>query len=192
MKLSKYGEQLGLTYKTTWRMFHNGHIPGAYQLPSGTIIVPDKTAKPIDAPLSVAIYARVSSSQNKSNLNSQCDRLAQYCAARGYHVIRVVKEVGSGVNDKRKQFISLLTDGDIDLIVVEHRDRATRFGFNYIQSMLEESGRCIEVINDIENDKDELMHDLIAIITSFTARYYGRRRAARKTEKLIKELRESD
>jgi len=192
MKLSDYSKKLGLTYKTVWRMFHAGNIPGAYQLPSGTIIVPNEDKMPKDTPVTVAVYARVSSSQNKSNLNSQCERLLQYCAARGYHVGRVVKEIGSGVNDQRKRFLSLLADSDIDIIVVEHRDRATRFGFNYIQILLEQDHRSIEVINDVEDDKDELMQDLIAIITSFVARYYGRRRAVRKTEKLIKELRTSD
>lgn len=192
MKLSDYSKKLGLTYKTTWRLFRNGHIPGAYQLPTGTIIVPEVEPAPTDTPLAVAIYSRVSSSQNKSNLDSQCERLTQYCAARGYHVVRTVKEVGSGVNDQRKKFLSLLCDAQIRIIVVEHRDRATRFGFNYIQTMLEQSGRRIEVINEAENDKDELMQDLIAIITSFVARYYGRRRAKRKTEKIVGELSSDD
>ena len=192
MKLSDYSKKLGLTYKTTWRLFHNGHIPGAYQLPTGTIIVPEVEPVSMDTSPAAAIYSRVSSSRNRSNLDSQCERLTQYCAARGYRVVRTIKEVGSGVNDQRKRFLSLLKDGDVQVIVVEHRDRATRFGFNYIQALLGQQNRHIEVINEAENDKDELMQDLIAIITSFVARYYGQRRAKRKTEKIIEELSQND
>jgi len=192
MKLSAYAKKLGISYKTAWRLFQAGHIAGAYQLPTKTIIVPEEEDSPPNMPVAAAIYCRVSSSQNKSNLDSQCDRLVQYCAARGYHVVRTVKEVGSGVNDHCKGFLSLLQDLDIQVIVVEHRDRATRFGFNYIMTMLELLNRRIEVINEAENDKDELMQDLIAIVTSFVARFYGQRRAGRKTEKIIKELSQND
>jgi len=194
MRLTDYSKKLGVSYKTAWRLFHNGHIPGAYQLPTGTIIVPEAEQSHIgnDTPPTVAVYGRVSSSQNKDNLDSQCERLVQYCTARGYHIARVVKEIGSGVNDQRKKFLSLLEDTDVQIIVVEHRDRATRFGFNYIQSMLNLAGRRIEVVNAAENDKDEHMQDLIAIITSFIARYYGRRRARRKTEKIIEAMSRDD
>lgn len=193
MKLSTYANKLGISYYTAWRHFHKGYIEGAYQLESGTIIVPDDIVEEVpdeDGPPQAGVYARVSSSENKDNLESQAQRVTDYCAARGYQVTRVVKEVGSGVNDGRKQFLSLLTDDGVDIIVVEHKDRATRFGFNYIQRLLESQGRSIEVINATENDKEELMNDLIAIITSFVARYYGHRRAKRKTEQIIKELQE--
>ena len=135
------------------------------------------------------MYPRVSSSENRDNLETQVERMTQFATARGYKVIRVVKEVGSGINDGRKQFLSLLSDENVDVIVVEHRDRATRFGLAYIQTLLDGSGRRIEAANEAENDREELMQDLIAIITSFTAQYYGRRRAKRKAEKLIEELR---
>ena len=190
MKLSDYAKSLGIQYRTAWNHFKAGKIPGAYQLPTGTIIVPDPIQNNREG--KVAVYARVSSSQNRSNLDSQADRLTAYCAARGYKVAKVVKEVGSGVNDRRKKFLALLADDSISLIVVEHRDRATRFGFNYLQTLLESDNRKIEVINESENDKDELMQDLIAVITSFVARYYGQRRGKRKTERLIAELKKDD
>ena len=129
---------------------------------------------------------------NKRNLDAQAERLTAYCAARGYKVAKVVKEVGSGVNDRRKKFTELLADKEITLIVVEHRDRATRFGFHYLETLLENEGRRIEVINESAGDKDELMQDLIAVITSFTTRYYGQRRAKRKTELIIAELKDGN
>ena len=102
----------------------------------------------------------------------------------------MVKELGSGVDDRRPKFLGLLADRDVSRIVVEHRDRATRFGFTYLRTLLESQGRRIEVLNESEGDKEELMEDLVAIITSFVARYYGQRRAKRKTERIIQELEE--
>ena len=190
MKLSEYAAKVGIKYQTAWKHYRQGLIPGAYQLATGTIIIPDDVLqKPSKIGVDAAVYARVSSSENRDNLETQAERMTQFATARGYKVIRVVKEVGSGINDGRKQFLSLLSDENVDVIVVEHRDRATRFGLAYIQTLLAALGRRIEVANEAENDRAELMQDLIAIITSLTARYYGRRRAKRKTEKLIEELR---
>jgi predicted site-specific integrase-resolvase len=186
MKLSDYAKSLGISYRTAWNHYKDGKIPGAYQLASGTIIVPEAEQPKGDK--KVAVYARVSSSENRSNLQSQAERVTTYCAAKGYRIEKVIKEVGSGVNDQRPKFQALLADKEISLIVVEHRDRATRFGFYYLRTLLENEGRRLEVINESEGDRDELMQDLIAIITSFVARYYGQRRAKRKTEKIIQEL----
>ena len=72
--------------------------------------------------------------------------------------------------------------------MVEHKDRLTRFGFNYIEVLLEKSQQRVEVINYIQEEKEDLINDLVSIITSFCARIYGQRRTKRKTEDLIKEL----
>jgi predicted site-specific integrase-resolvase len=136
----------------------------------------------------VAAYARVSSAENTSNLDSQAERLVAYCAARGYHVAKVVKEVGSGINESRPKFLALLADQDIGTIVVEHKDRATRFGFRYIETLLKTNGRTLEVVNQAENSSEDLLADLTAIIYAFCARLYGQRHAKRKTEKIVQEL----
>lgn len=86
------------------------------------------------------------------------------------------------------QMESLLVDKSITKIVVEHSDRFSRFGMNYIKKLLELDGRLIEIINAHDNGRDGLMQDFISIITSFTAKLYGQRRSKRNTEKLIKEL----
>jgi len=187
MKLSEYAKRLGISYRTAWRYFKEGKL-NAYQTHTGTIIVREEL-KPSDK--TVAIYCRVSSSENKSNLESQKNRLLDYCAARGYRVCRVVTEVGSGVNDTRKQWLSLLQDKSINLIVVEHKDRFTRFGFNAYKVLLNNEHRDIEVVNEAENSKEDLLQDLVSIITSFCARLYGQRRCKRKTEKIIKELQDA-
>jgi len=95
------------------------------------------------------------------------------------------------VNDTRKQWLSLLKDKSINLIVVEHKDRFTRFGFNAYKVLLNNEHRDIEVVNEAENSREDLLQDLVSIITSFCARLYGQRRCKRKTEKIIKELQDA-
>ncbi len=99
--------------------------------------------------------------------------------------------MGSGVNDHRKQLIKLLESDDYNLIVVEHKDRLSRVGLNYIQVLLKKLGKEVEVINLAEERTDDLMQDFVSIITSFCARLYSLRRRTRKTECLIKCLEES-
>ena len=89
----------------------------------------------------VAIYTRVSSAENKPNLDSQAERLVAYGAAKGYQISKVVKEVGSGINDARPKFLALLEDPSIDVILVEHKDRASRFGVRSIEALLRIQGR---------------------------------------------------
>lgn len=100
----------------------------------------------------------------------------------------VVKEIASGVNDSRPKLLSILKDTSITRVVVEHRDRLTRFGFHSIETLFAVQGRVIEVVNPAQNDTEELLADLTSIIYSFCARLYGQRRAKRKTEKMVQEL----
>jgi len=187
MKLSQYAKQQGISYRTALRWFRAGTIQG-YQAPTGTIIVTEDKSVPPAQPEKVAIYSRVSSPEHRDNLERQAIRLAEYCAARGYQVAQVVKEVAAGVNDSRPKLLALLKDTSVTRIVLEHRDRLTRFGFHYLEALLQAQGRTIEVVNLAENDKEDLITDLVAIVYSFTARLYGQRRAKRKTERIAAEL----
>lgn len=185
MKLSKYAEKVGVSYKTAWRWYQSGKING-YQMYTGTIIVTEEENP--SQQQKVAIYTRVSSNENRKNLDSQANRLTEYCIAKGWQINKIVKEVGSGVNDNRKKLLSLLEDQSITTIVVEHKDRLTRFGFNYIESLLKQQNRSVEVVNLAKDGKEDLLEDLVAIVYSFCARLYGQRRAKRKTEKITEEL----
>ncbi len=138
----------------------------------------------------VAIYARVSDHAHRANLERQAQRLEDYCAVKGYRVYRVVKEIGSGVNDNRVKFLALLEDQRITRIVVEHKDRATRFGFRYVEVLLRRQGRTLEVVNLADNDREDVLHDLVSVIYSFAARLYGQRRAKRKTEAIVAQLKQ--
>jgi putative resolvase len=191
MKLSDYAKQQGVRYETAWRWFRDGKIKGR-RIGAHTILVEEEVERSAPRAARVAIYARVSSAENKSNLESQAERLVAYCAAKGYQVAKVVKEIGSGVNDSRPKLLALLEDQSLTLIVVEHKDRLTRFGFRYLETLLRGQGRAIEVINLAENGTEDLLADLTSIIYSFCARLYGKQSAKRKTETIVKELEASD
>lgn len=197
MKLSTYAKQvLGVSYQTAWRWWKAGKLPHpAHQTDTGTVIVHysdsdgiDHKGRPSDV---AAIYARVSSADKRSELDTQAERLTQYAAAKGYRIAHLVKEIGSGINDSRPQLTKLLNSVDYGVLLVEHKDRLARFGTNYMELLLGQLGVKLEIINAAENGRDELMMDLIAIITSFCARIYGRRNYTRKTERLIAELQNS-
>lgn len=180
--LSAYAKRMGIVYQTAWRYAKDGKIETIRV--GGSRYVPlEETAKPTTA----ALYARVGSSQNKDNLETQLKRLTDYAAAKGYPVSRSVKEVGSGLNDNRQKLASLFNDDSWTVLIVEHKDRLTRFGFRYMEWLAAAQNRRIEVINAAE-DNDDLMEDLVSVITSFCARIYGRRRSRRQTEKIIERL----
>lgn len=184
-KVSQYAKKHGVTIRTVWNWINKGELDIVRNETNHVFIIEDEN-KDLDE--HVAIYARVSSAENKSNLDSQVERLENYCAAKGYKVLKTVSEIGSGLNDKRTKLEKLLLDHSIKKIVVEHSDRVSRFGLNYIQKLLEMQGRTIEIVNDQKSERDDLMQDFVSIITSFCARLYGQRRTKRNTEKLIKEL----
>jgi len=136
----------------------------------------------------VVVSTRVSANENRPNLDAQAERLCAYCGAKGWKVVKVVKEVGSGVNDGRKKLLALLADPTVTVIVVEHKDRLTRFGFKYIETLLAMQGRSIEVVNVTENPIEDIIADCVSILYSFCAKRYGQRRAKRKTEKIVQDL----
>jgi predicted site-specific integrase-resolvase len=189
MKLSTYAKQLGISYSTAWRMWKRGEIAG-YQLVSGTVIV-NQPEQESHVTRKVAIYARVSNSESKKNLDTQAERLVAWCMMQGWSGVQVVKECGSGVNDQRPRFLALLADPSITHIVVEHKDRASRFGVAYIQTLLAIQQRELVVVNSAQTAEEDLMSDLVSIITSFVARLYGWRRAKRKTEQVLAALQEN-
>jgi predicted site-specific integrase-resolvase len=190
MKLSEYAKKIGVTYRTAHNHWKKGLLKG-YQLPTGTIIIEidEKQEAKEDV---VVLYARVSSSENKSNLDSQLNRLRDYAAARGYKISKEVKEIGSGLNDTRPQLEKVLKSDDWNIILVEHKDRFSRFGVNYINILLEKQGKKVEIINEVTDDKADLMEDFVSLVTSFCARLYGLRQSKRKTEKIIAELKREE
>ena len=183
--LSQYAIDHGIKYRAAWNRYKAGKIPGAFKDQFSKVLIKEDLP---DRPLKIACYARVSSSQNKNNLEKQAERIMQFANAAGYQVHIVVKEIGSGLNDTRPKLIKLLNDVELTHIIVEHKDRLTRFGFNYLQKWMASRQCEIIVVNNVDTDKDDLMQDFVSLVTSFAARLYGLRRSKRKTEQIIKSL----
>jgi predicted site-specific integrase-resolvase len=135
--------------------------------------------------LRTAIYGRVSTKKQEENLNRQVERLRQYCKGKGYETPIEFIEIASGLNDKRRQFhkmIDAVIRKEVNLIVVEYKDRLSRFGLRLIYHFFEGLGCKIEVV-ETESSKDEnkeLVDDMLALITSFSARLYGKRGGRKK------------
>ncbi len=182
MKLSEWARRNGITYKTAWKWFNAGILPvKATRLPTGTILVLPAMD---DVPREVVLYARVSSHDQKKDLERQLARLVTFATREGHKVGKTVEEVGSGLNGHRSKLIAVLRDPNIGTVVVEHRDRLARFGVEYIQASLEASGRHLVVVEPGEL-ADDLVRDMTEILTSFCARLYGKRSARNRAKRAL-------
>lgn len=185
MKLSHWAKKQGIHYKTAWRLWKTKQLPvPAKQLATGTILVEDK---PLHEGSGVVLYARVSSVDQRSDLDRQLARLVEFAAEKNLKISKVIKEIGSGLNGRRPKLISILRDCQLSGIVVEHKDRLIRFGSEYLEALLESSGRKLIVVETTEM-KDDLVQDMIDVLTSFCARLYGRRSAKNKAKKAIRKI----
>ncbi|HVB23811.1 MAG TPA: IS607 family transposase [Ktedonobacteraceae bacterium] len=181
MKLSQYAKKVGVSYKTAYRWYRAGTLD-ADKTATGIIIVRDThDEKPLTG--RIALYARVASIGQKEDVERQLERLKDYAAAKGYQVAKEVTEIASGLNDRRPKLEKLLADTSIGTIVIESRDRLTRFGSHYIETLLEAQGRHLEMIFQSDTG-DELVDDFVRVITSMAARIYGRRHSKRRAEKI--------
>jgi putative resolvase len=122
---------------------------------------PPKEARTV---VRVAMYARVSSHEHWANLDRQVVRLEDYCAAKGYQVAQLVKEIASGVNDACPKLLALLKDPSMTHIVVEQKDHFTRFGYRNLETLLELQDRTMEVVNLADDDREDLLADLVSIV----------------------------
>ena len=188
IKLSDYAKMMGIHYQTAWTHWKKGKIKGFQDEDTLTIYVQDNNNFELDNQQTKAIlYARVSSTTNKASLDGQIERMKQYASAKGYVVIEEHKEIASGLNENRKQLNALLNRHDYNVLIVEHKDRLTRFGASYIEQALNNNNVSLEIINQTEKKDNELVDDFVAIVTSFCGRIYGRKRKER-TEEIIKTL----
>lgn len=138
-------------------------------------------------------YCRVSSHKQKDDLERQIDNVKTYMYAKGYQ-FEIITDIGSGINYNKKglnQLINMITDSEVEKIVVLYKDRLIRFGYELIENICNKYGTTIEIIdNTKKSEEQELVEDLIQIITVFTCRLQGKR--ANKAKKMIKELLEDD
>ena len=144
------------------------------------VVVPDEG----EGALRTVLYARVSSSDQSGDLVRQSERLQRFARSNGWAVDEVVLETGSGLNGKRRKLLRVLGEPGRVRIVVEHRDRLARFGFEMVEASLAGRGGEIAVVEDREVD-DDLVRDVTEVLTSMCARLHGKRSARRRAERAV-------
>lgn len=137
--------------------------------------------KPESKEIIVATYARCSTQDQKQHgdLDRQSTRIFEYCTKNRYKVEYIIKDIGSGLNDKRKGFVqlcNLAVEGKISKVVIEYKDRLTRFQFNLIEFFFKSYGVDIEVVDNKEcSEQEELVNDIMMLLASFNGKYYSLR-----------------
>ena len=182
ISLTAWGRLYGFDKATTARMHHAGKLPPELQieqLPNRYYVVvpPENEGRCV-------VYARVSSADQKEDLDRQVGRVVEWATQQGYRPDEVVKEIGSGLNGSRRRLRRLVADHTVGMIVVEHRERLSRFGFEYLEAALAGRGARILVMDEAELE-DDLVRDVTEVMTSLCARLYGRRSARRRAERAL-------
>ncbi|PSN81980.1 IS607 family transposase [Candidatus Marsarchaeota G2 archaeon OSP_D] len=180
---------LGLHPRTIQKWDKQGKIR-VVRTPGGRRRIPESEIRRLQGEKgirSVIGYARVSSNTQKDDLERQVEYLRQ----RG--VREVVTDIGSGLNEKRRGFLRLLDrvlHNEVDKVVVLYEDRLTRFGFDTLKKVFEAHGTTIEVLNqtDAKPPQQELVEDLITIISHFSGKLYGMR--SHKQKEVVKRAKE--
>ena len=186
MKLAAWARANGVHPQTAYRWFRQGTMPvPARRLPSGTILVevPGGDGDGVSVGRAV-LYARVSAHDQRADLDRQVARLSAWTTEQGLGVAEVVTEVGSGMNGRRPKLRRLLADPTATMIVVEHQDRLARFGVEHLEAALAAHGRQLLVVDPGEVD-DDLVRDMVEVLTSFCARLYGRRGARNRALRAV-------
>lgn len=183
MKLSDWARANGVHPKTALRWFERGTLPvPARRVGPRTILVEATPGPPGER---VALYARVSSHDQRADLERQLGRLVAWAGEHGMAVTETVSEVGSGMNGARPQLRRLLADQSVGCIVVEHRERLVRLGAEYIEAALSGAGRRLVVV-DAGEVEDDLVRDMTEVLTSLCARLYGRRSARTRAARALR------
>ncbi|HEX9835005.1 MAG TPA: IS607 family transposase [Mycobacterium sp.] len=183
MSLAAWAERNGVARVTAYRWFRAGLLP----VPArrvGRLILVDESAGETGPRAHTAVYARVSSADQRTDLDRQVARVTAWATTQQIPVDKVVTEVGSALNGRRRKFLALLRDPSVTRIVVEHRDRFCRFGSEYVQAALAAQGRELVVLDTAEVD-DDLVRDMTEILTSMCARLYGKRAAANRARRAV-------
>ncbi|MCL4449191.1 MAG: IS607 family transposase [Actinobacteria bacterium] len=169
---------------TAYRWFHEGILPvPAKKVGPRTILVYPQ-GMPTEKNAGIGLYARVSSHDQRGDLDRQIARLVEWATTTEMRVVEVVSEVGSGMNGSRKKIRRLLSNPEVTTIVVEHRDRLGRMNTELVEAALQAGGRRLVVLDDGEVD-DDLVRDMTEVLTSFCARLYGRRSARNRAIKAL-------
>ena len=190
MQVREWASREGLSPQTVWKWCREGAMPVPVEkTPTGMYLIHDPRYENTQPVLTgggrTVCYARVSSADQKDDLQRQADRLKAFALNMGVERPEVVMETGSGMNDRRRKLNRILSDPTVMTIIVEHRDRLARMNAGLVESTLKAQGRGIIVVDDTEPD-DDLVRDMTEVLTSFCTRLYGRRTAKHKAETALK------
>jgi putative resolvase len=184
VNLTEWAHAQGIHVTTAYRWYREGTLPVPARKAGRLILVSPETAAAPERPGAAGLYARVSSHDQKADLDRQVARLSSWAAQAGLPVVRVEAEVGSGMNGTRAKARRLLADPAVTVVAVEHRDRLGRMNTELVESALAAGGRRMVVIDDSEVT-DDLVRDMVEVLTSFCARLYGRRSARNRALKAV-------
>jgi putative resolvase len=189
VNLTEWAKANGVHPQTAYRWFREGTLPVPAERvgPRMIMVNIDVNSSP-SATGGVGLYARVSSHDQKSDLERQVARLAMWAAKAGHRVVRVESEIASGMNGSRTRAKRLLADPDVTTVVVERKDRLGRMNVELIEAALSATSRELVALDEgaVEDDVgDELVRDMAEILTSFCARLYGRRSAKNRARKAL-------
>jgi putative resolvase len=182
VNLADWAESVGVNRHTAYRWFREGTLPVPAERVGRLILV--RATATADCAGCVVVYARVSSHDQRSDLERQVARLRAWATENDCEVGLVVCDVGSGLNGKRPKLARVLSDPDAKVIVVEHRDRLARLGVEHLEAVLAAQGRRI-VVADPGETTDDLVREVIDVLTSMCARLYGRRGARNRAMRAI-------
>ncbi|MFG3714740.1 IS607 family transposase [Micromonospora sp. NPDC047730] len=191
MNLKEWAASQGIAYVTARRQYAAGTLPvPTFRL--GRLIMVGEPLPAASAGVErVVVYARVSSEDQRADLDRQVARVVTWATGQNLPVSQVVTEVGSALDGHRKEFLALLRDPMVTTIVVEHRDRFARFGAEYVEAALTAQGRKLLVVDPAEVD-DDLVRDVTEMLTSLCARLYGRRAAASRARRAVEAVTAQD
>ncbi|MFE0425968.1 IS607 family transposase [Streptomyces sp. NPDC058953] len=185
MNLTEWAKTQGVHPQTAYRWFREGTLPvPAQRVGPRTILVNVGVNAALEAIGGLGLYARVSSHDQKTDLERQVARLSRWAAQAGHRVVRVEAEIASGMNGARPKVKRLLADPDVTTVVVEHKDRLGRMNTELVEAALSAHGRRLVVLDDGEAE-DDLVRDMVEVLTSFCARLYGRRSAKNRARKAL-------
>ncbi|MEU1182761.1 IS607 family transposase [Streptomyces sp. NPDC005820] len=185
MNLTEWAKTQGVHPQTAYRWFREGTLPvPAQRVGPRTILVNIETGTAPEAVGGLGLYVRVSSHDQKGDLERQLARLSGWAAKAGGKVVRVECEIGSGMDGSRSKVRRLLADPDVTCVVVEHKDRLGRMNVELVEAALSAHGRRLVVLDDDEAE-DDLVRDMVEVLTSLCARLYGRRSAKNRARKAL-------
>lgn len=184
VNLREWALSQGIHPQTAYRWFRENKLPVPARKMGKLILVGDLMEANRPTTGQTAVYACVSSSDQKADLDRQVARVVAFATAHGYAVDQVVTEVGSALNGHRRKFLGLLRDPKVTTILVEHRDRFCRFGAEYVEAALAAQGRTLVVVDPSEID-DDLVRDATELLTSLCARLYGQRSAVNRARRAV-------